>query len=190
MTRWFYMIGSQSSVSPWLGPVLALCGSVLLFTGSMVVLWRTLKNTREEGRRGRAAQRNDRFREEVANLLGEKYLTVDAAEKLADDAKGGYDDVEGEVPPADRVGKVLTVREQQASQLNKVEHLAIRAALLTNDTEIIAVLGETRTAAQMWKDLVDKNPYETFMEIRDRLEAAFDQLETLTRKLVTSDGVG
>jgi hypothetical protein len=50
------------------------------------------------------------------------------------------------------------------------------------------VLDEIRTVAQLWKDLVDDDPYEKFIEIRDRLETAFNVLETVTRKLVTSDG--
>jgi hypothetical protein len=41
---------------------------------------------RAEGRAERAAQRNDRFREEVANLIGEKWKTVNIAYELAEAA--------------------------------------------------------------------------------------------------------
>jgi hypothetical protein len=109
----------------------------------MVVLWRTLKNTREEGRRGRAAERNDRFREEVANLLEEKYLTVDTAEKLADNAKGGYDDdVERQVPPADPVGKVLTA---VATTWPLEGHFAVGGAGLYVSTNCLGRIFTSRT---------------------------------------------
>jgi hypothetical protein len=235
---------SHASVWTWLGPVLAFVGTLVLFGGTMITLWRTNKSAdrrhgeqmkaakdqhdadmkaaedryladqsdtnsrhhqdmaaaqqrqddqlaamRAEGRADRTAQRNDRFREEVANLIGEKWNTVNAAYELAD-AVGEFQRTndDPDVAPKDRFWKARGVRDKYTPQLNKVEHLAIRASLLTNDAETSAMLDEIRTVAQMWKDLVANDPYETFIEIRDRLETAFNQLETLTRKLVTSDG--
>jgi hypothetical protein len=69
-----------------------------------------------------------------------------------------------------------------------VEHLAIRASLLTTDRDISTILDEIRTSAQMWKDLVDSDPIEKYVEIRNSLDANFAKLETLTRNVVTSDG--
>jgi hypothetical protein len=173
------------------GPVLTFCGSVLLFAGSMIVLWRTNKAADRRHRQQLTAERNDRFREEVSNLIGEKWETVNVAYELAE-AAGEYHRTAGapDVAPRDRFWKARGVRDKHTPQLNKVEHMAIRASLLTNDTETSAVLDEIQTVAQLWKDLVDNDPYEKFIEIRDRLQTAFNQLETLTRKLVTSDGVG
>lgn len=175
-------------------------GSVLLFAASMITVWLTnraanrrhreqVSTTHAEGRAERAARRNDRFREEVANLLGERWQTENVAYELAD-AIGEYqrDRDNPEVSPNERFWKARGVRDEHTPQLNKVEHLAIRASLLTNDAEISAVLDEIRTIAQLWKDLVDNDPYEKFIEIRDRVRAAFTQLEILTRRLVTSDG--
>jgi hypothetical protein len=180
-----FVAASQPSLWAWLGP---FCGSVLLFTASMIVLWRTLKNTREEGRRGRAAQRNDRFREEVANLIGERWATEKAAYELATNAAEYHTDLHNEAVESERIAELLQVRDEYTPQLNKVEHLAIRASLLTNDGQISAVLDEIRTAAQGWKDLVDQDPIEKFIGIRDRLDNDFARLEDLTRRLVTSDG--
>jgi hypothetical protein len=148
-----------------------------------------LSAMRSEGRAERAAERNDRFREEVANLLGERWATENAAYKLATAKDEHNIDVETGVAPNERFKKALDVRNEYTPQLNKVELLAIRASLLTNNVEVSAVLDEIRVVAQMWKDLVDRDPIETFMEIRGRLDTGFAELETLTRKLVTSDGV-
>ena len=183
------LISSQPSLWTWLGPVLTFCGSVLLFVAAIITVWRTNQNTRREGRRDRAAQRADRFGEEVANLLGERWATEKAAYELATAADEYHTDTENpEVSPNKRFTKAVRVRDKHTPQLNKVEHLAIRASLLTNDDEISAALDEIRTVAQLWKDLIDSDAIEKFMEIRDRLETAFSELETLTRRLVTSDG--
>ncbi|OBH25189.1 hypothetical protein A5692_03565 [Mycobacterium sp. E342] len=162
----------------------------MLFGAALWTLWRTNRAAYRRHREQLAADRNDRFRQEVADLLGERYATVDAAYRLADASAQHDDAVANGAPPADRVAKFLAVREKHTPQLNTVEHLAIRAALLTNNTELIAKLDQIRTASQGWKDLVDKDPVEVFIKMRDDLDTAFAELETLTRQLVTSDGVG
>jgi hypothetical protein len=148
-----------------------------------------LSAMRSEGRAERAAQRNHRFREEVANLLGERWATENAAYKLATAGDEYNIDVETGVSPRERSSKVLDVRNEHTPQLNKVELLAIRASLLTDNADVSSVLYEIRAVAQKWKDLVDGDPIETFMEIRAGLDTGFAELEKLTRKLVTSDGV-
>lgn len=63
--------------SVWLAPIVGLIGSALLFIGGLIGVWCTNKNANQrqreqlatmeaEGRAGQAAERNDRFREEVA----------------------------------------------------------------------------------------------------------------------------
>ena len=143
-----------------------------------------------EGRANRAAERNNRFREEVAKLLGERRATDKAAYELATAAtEYDTDKRRPEVSPHDRVAAVLEVRNKHTPQLNKVEHLAICASLLTNDVEISALLTAIKNAAQVWKDLVDSDPIEKYIDMRDALDNAFIQLEAFTRTLVTSDGV-
>ncbi len=197
---WPVEIINETSQWAWLAPVLGLIGSGLLFIGGLIGVWWTNNNadrrhreqlaaTQAEGRADRAAERNDRFREEVANLLGERWATDKAAYKLATAADEYHTDHERpEVPPGERFAKALKVRDEHTPQLNRVEHLAIRASLLINDAEISDVLTAIRTVAQLWKDLVDRDPIETYIEIRGRLDNAFARLETLTCKLVTSDG--
>lgn len=145
---------------------------------------------RDEGRAERAAQRNDRFREEVANLLGERWATENAAYNLAENADEYYKGLKNPTTLENAItaAELLAVRDQDTPQIDKAEHLAIRAALLTNDPVISEVLYEIRTAAQGWKDLVDSDQIATFMDIRNLLEDAFEKLEVLTRQLVTSDG--
>lgn len=180
----------QPSLWTWLGPVLAFCGSLLLFAAAMITLWRTNKAAERRLDRQLCADRADRLRTEVADLLGERWATEKAAYELATNADQYQTDLHNSTVPAERVAKLLKVRDEHTPQLNKVEHLAIRASLLTNDAAISAVLDEIRTAAQGWKDLVGGDPIEKFIEIRDKLDAKFGELETLTRNLVTSDGAG
>lgn len=212
---WPVEIVNQASPWAWLAPILALLGSALLFSGGLYGVHKTneaaanrqrselnaaqakhnaemaaaqahhdeqLTALRTEGRADRAAERNDRFRQEVANLLGERWATEKAAYKLAENAD---DHFTGQGVTSEDLQKV---RNEHTPQLNKVEHLAIRAALLTNDWKILAVLTQVRTAAQGWMDLVDGAPMATFISVRDRLDGAFEELEALTRQLVTSDG--
>lgn len=203
---------NEGSVWQWLAPVGAVIGSVLLFTGGLIGVYLTNRNAsgrhrtemdaaqrqheqqlaamRGEARADRIAQRNDRLREEVGNLIGEKWATNNVAFELAEAAGQFFRDREEQVAPNKRFRNAVDVRNEHTPQLNKVEHLAIRASLLTDDREISGVLDEIRTVAQLWKDLIDNDPYEKFIEIRERLETAFTKLETLTRTLVTSDGVG
>lgn len=196
---WPVEIVNEASDWAWLGPVLAFVGSALLFAGGLIGVWCTnrtankrhreqLDLTRAEGRADRAAERNDRFREEVANLLGERWTTEKAAYKLAENAEEYYNGLNNPTVNAVTIAQLLQVRDDHTPQLNKVEHLAIRAALLMNDPQISEVLNEIRTAAQGWKNLVAGDHYGTFIGIRDRLDAAFERLEVLTRRLVTSDG--
>jgi hypothetical protein len=197
---WPVEITNEASQWAWLAPVLGLIGSGVLFIGGLVgVCWTNnnadrrhreqLAATQAEGRADRAAERNDRFREEVANLLGERWATDKAAYKLATAADEYHTDHERpEVSPNERFTKALTVRDEHTPQLNKVEHLSIRASLLTNDAEVSDALNAIRAVAQLWKDLVDVDAFEKYTEIRERLDNAFARLETLTRKLVTSDG--
>jgi hypothetical protein len=147
-----------------------------------------LETVRTENRAERAAQRNDRFREEVANLLGERWATERAAYELATNAAEYYTDLHNPAVAGERIAELLQVRDEHTPQLTKVEHLAIRASLLTNDGQISAVLDGIRMAAQGWKDLVDQDPMENFIGIRDRLDNDFARVEDLTRRLVTSDG--
>jgi hypothetical protein len=197
---WPVEIINESSTWVWLAPVLGLIGSALLFIGGLIGIRWTNNNADQrhreqlaamqaEGRADRATERNDRFREEVANLLGERWATDKAAYKLATAADEYHIDKERpEVSANERFTNALKVRDEHTPQLNKVEHLAIRASLLTSDAEISAVLSAIRTSAQLWKDLVDRDPIEKYIEIRDGLNNDFARLETLTRTLVTSDG--
>jgi hypothetical protein len=204
MDYWLYPwpveIINEASFWAWLGPVLGLIGSGLLFVGGLIGVgwtnknadrrhWEQLAATKAEGRADRAAQRNDRLREEVANLLGERWATDKAAYQLATAVDEYQTDKERpEVTANERVTKALDVRDEYTPQLNKVEQLAIRASLLTNDAEISSVLNAIRSVAQLWKNLVDSDPIETYAEIRDRLSNDFARLESLTRRLVTADG--
>ncbi|WAI52978.1 hypothetical protein OUZ54_13850 [Mycobacterium avium subsp. paratuberculosis] len=204
MDYWVYPwpvdIVNEASAWAWLGPVLGLVGSGVLFVGGLVGVWCTNRNadkrhreqldtTRAEGRADRAAERNDRLREEVANLLGERWATDKAAYKLATAADEYKTDRQRpEVSANERFNKALQVRDEHTPQFNKVEQLAIRAWLLTTDAGISSTLDAIRTVAQLWKDLVDSDPIETYTEIRDRLNKDFGRLEVLTRQLVTSDG--
>ena len=114
---WPVEIINETSQWAWLAPVLGLIGSGLLFIGGLIGVWWTNNNadrrhreqlaaTQAEGRADRAAERNDRFREEVANLLGERWATDKAAYKLATAADEYHTDHERpEVPPGERFPK-------------------------------------------------------------------------------------
>ncbi|QNJ90971.1 hypothetical protein HZU40_22415 [Mycolicibacterium fluoranthenivorans] len=147
-----------------------------------------LDMARAEGRMDRAADRNDRLREEIAKLLEERQATENAAYKLADAFAGFQNAQEAGEAPNHRFTEAQKLREKHTPQLQKVESIAIRTALLTNDKTVQTLLAEVRTVAQMWKDLVDNDPYEKFVEIRDRTRSAFEGLEEETRRIVTSDG--
>ena len=234
---------SHASVWTWLGPVLSFVGTLVLFGGTMITLWRTngsadrrhgeqmtaaetqhdadmkaaddryladqndtnsrhhqdtvaaqaqhdaqLAAMRAEGRADRVAQRTDRFRDEVANLLGERWATEKAAYELATNAAEYHTDLHNPAVENRRIAELLQVRDEYTPQLNKVEHLAIRASLLTNDGEISSVLDGIRIAAQSWKNLVDQDPLENFIGMRHTLDGEFARLEQLTRRLVTADG--
>ena len=205
MDYWVYPwpvdIVNEASDWVWLAPILGLVGSSLLFIGGLIGVAWTNRNAGQrhleqlaamkvEGRADRAAERNDHLREEVANLLGERWATDNAAYKLAT-AADEYQidrDERPQISANQRFNKALEVRDEHTPQLNKVEHLAIRASLLTNDAETLSVLTSIRNVAQLWKNLVDSDPIETYSEIRDTLTADFARLEALTRRLVTSDG--
>lgn len=204
MNYWVYPwpieIINEASFWAWLGPVLGLIGSALLFVGGLIGVgwtnknagqrhWEQLAATKAEGRADRAAERNDHLREEVANLLGERWATDKAAYQLATAVDEYQTDKERpDVSANERFTKALKVRDEHTPQLNKVELLAIRASLLTNDAEISSVLNAIRSVAQLWKNLVDSDPIDTYAEIRDRLSNDFARLESLTRRLVTADG--
>jgi hypothetical protein len=53
--------------------------------------------------------------------------------------------------------------------------------VVARDEEVSGVLNDIRTVARLWKDLVDSDPIDKFVEIGDKLEGDFSQLETLTR---------
>jgi hypothetical protein len=102
-----------------------------------------------------AAQRNDRFGEEVANLLGERWGAEKAAYELATNAANYYAGLHDSEVASEHIAELIKIRDNYTPQLNKVEQLAIRASLLTNDGQIAVVLDEVRAAARSWKDLVD-----------------------------------
>jgi hypothetical protein len=72
-----FILGSQPSLWAWLAPVLTFCGTLMLFAGTMIALWRTnkaalarqnreLEAKRVEGVADRASARADQLRVQVA----------------------------------------------------------------------------------------------------------------------------
>jgi hypothetical protein len=178
---------SQPSIWLWLGPV-------LLFAAAMITLWFTNWRADQRHREQLVAQRNDRFREEVAKILAERWDTERAASDLAD-AVGQYrSDGEMGVVPADQTRKLLTVRDEQLPQFRKVELLAAQAALLSNDARALAALADVREIAEGWKDIIrtlarSGDPHLEYADLLDKVQGTFDRLETVTHSLVTSDGI-
>lgn len=188
----------SSSVWSWLAPVLTFCGTVILFGGSMVVLWRTNKaafkrQTREldakkdEAKANRAAARADQLRVEVAAILAERPTTLESQRDLFDATLQHRMEIEANVSPAERTRKVLDVRQVHIDHSDKLEQLVIRALLLTTDQEIDAALTKVRAVAHNWNEPMVAagavNDVEEFQAHGGRLTAALDELEAATRKL-------
>ncbi|MBS4729859.1 hypothetical protein MSM1_19975 [Mycobacterium sp. SM1] len=191
--------GGQPSVGVWLAPVLAFCGSALLFGGAMITLWRTnlaafKRQTRElaakdqEAKADRAAARADQLRVEVAAILAERPTTLDSQRKLFDATVQHRMEIGANtLSPAERSRQVLDVRQLHIEHSDKLEQLVIRALLLTTDPEIEAALTKVRTIAHNWNEPMlaahSENDVEKFEELGRRLTIALDELEAATRKL-------
>jgi hypothetical protein len=123
---WPVEIINELSPWVWLAPLIGLIGSALLFIGGLIGVRWTNSNADQrhqeqlaamhaEARADRAAERNNRFREEVANLLGERWATDKAAYELATAADEYRTDKERpEVSARERFTKALGVRDEHA----------------------------------------------------------------------------
>jgi hypothetical protein len=196
--------------SEWWQPWLPFAGSTLLFLGAMYTLWRTngatdcrhaeqLSAIRAEGAAGRAAERVDKFREEVSGILAERWPLADAINILAE-ATVQYrkDFSDPDISPQRAVDTFNEVLSQQRTHLNRFIDLAIRASLLTNDAEILDILRQTReTARNGWNEVKtsttrqfsDAFDVEREREWRSAFHGKLVELETATRALATTDGV-
>jgi hypothetical protein len=189
-------------------------GSALLFLGGLLGVYITNKGAsgrhsiemlaaqgrheqqlaamRAEGRADRNLQRANTFREEVANILAERWDTITAAGILADAVNEYVKAGEKGVPPAPRTHPLLDVRAQQLPQFRKVEHLVIRASLLTNDQEATSVLADIRDISDSWKRILmatskGRDPYMEWSDLQDKVRDAFQRLEAVTQRIVTSE---
>jgi hypothetical protein len=194
-----FVIGSQPSVWTWLTPMLTFCGSLVLFGGSMIVLWRTnkaasarqsreLEAKRVEGVVDRASARADQLRVEVAAILAERPTTLDSQRTLFEATLQHRIEAQtNSVPPAVRGPKLVDVRQLHIEHSDKLEQLVIRALLLTTDAEIEAALTKVRAIAHNWNEPMvaahAQNDVEKFDELRTRLTTALDEVEAATRKL-------
>lgn len=165
----------------------------------MLTVWRTNKaalgrQVKEleakaiEAKADRSAARADQLRVEVAAILAERPTTLDSQRALFDAAVQHRMELESNVSPADRVGKVLTVRQLHIEHSDKLEQLVIRALLLTTDPSIDAALTEVRDIAHNWNLPLQAaqsqvNDIAEFAALGTRLTAALDELEAATRKL-------
>jgi hypothetical protein len=83
---WPVEIVNEASVWTWLGPVLTFLASVLLFTGSLIVLWRTNKAADRRAAEERQNERDRDFRlfqRDTLLRLGDE--TVEAAIETFDE---------------------------------------------------------------------------------------------------------
>jgi Co/Zn/Cd efflux system component len=198
----FNFATQATSVWVWLAPVLTFCGTLVLFTGSMFVLWRTNKAAlnrqtreldakKEEAKANRAAARADQLRVEVAAILAERPTTLDSQRALFDATFQHRVDIDANRSPAERSRKVLDVRQLHIEHSDKLEQLVIRALLLTTDPEIEAALSKVRAIAHNWNEPMlaaqATNDVEKFDELRKRLTDSLDELEAATRKLTAVD---
>jgi hypothetical protein len=180
--------------------VLTFSGTLVLFTGTMIALWRTNKaaSTRQkaeieakrlEGVADRASARAYQLRVEVAAILAERPTTLDSQRRLFEATFQHRVEVDADtVSPAERSRKVLDVRQLHIEHSDKLEHLVIRALLLTTDANIEAALSKVRSIAHNWNEPMlaaqsEPNNVEKFDGLRTRLTTALDELETATRKL-------
>lgn len=196
-----FVFGNQPSLWTWLAPALTFCGTLVLFAGTMIALWRTnnaastrqtaeIEAKRLEGVADRASARADQLRVEVAAILAERPTTLDSQRKLFEATfQHRIEIAENSVSPAERTRKVLDVRQLHIEHSDKLEQLVIHALLLTRDKEIEAALTKLRAIAHNWNEpmLAAQAPggddVEKFDQLRARLTAALDELETATRKL-------
>lgn len=155
-----------------------------------------LSAMRGEGRADRAAARADRFREDVAGILAERWPTLDAAMDLADAVAQYREHRENrEVPPQERAATFDKVRLGTRENLNRFIQLVIRASLLTNDPDVLAILKGLRDSAKdAWNAMKgtlngDGDPYEKEAAFRETFNSKLTDLETATRRLVTSEPV-
>jgi hypothetical protein len=153
-----------------------------------------LQAARAEGVADRAAQRVDKFREDVASILAERWPTLDAAVEMADAVDQYHRDRENpEVTPHERVTKFNAARLERREPLNRLIQLTIRASLLTNDPDLLAALkGIREVSSEGWNAIKwtlnsQGDPYDEEKVFREKLHAKLGELESLTRKLVTSD---
>ena len=136
-----------------------------------------LEAARAESMADRGAQRADKFREDVAGILAERWPTLDAAIAMADAADEYRRDRETPgVSARERASKFSAVRTQQRDNFNRLMHLTIRASLLTNDADLLAVLGDLREMARNGWNAISKtingqgDPYEEEIKFRDTFQ--------------------
>jgi hypothetical protein len=198
---------------PYVPPLVGLVGSIIVAAAAFVgVVTNTRTNQRAidaadtrhreqlvaarvERAADRAADRADKFREEVASILAERWPMLNATYELAC-AVEQYRRVRGNprVSATEQEVKSKAVKLVQRDHLNRLIQLTIRAGLLTNDREIQTVLKELREMSRDAWNAINQtlnfrgNPFEEAHAFRKRLQAKLSDLESLTRELVTTDG--
>lgn len=182
-------------MSSWLPFV----GTVLLFSGSLIVLWRTniaafKRQTREldakkqEAKADRASARADQLRVEVAAILAERPTTLKSQQELFNAMlQHRIESESNSVTPRERSRKVFVARDLHIEHSDRLEQLVIRALLLTSDPTIEAALTKVRAIAHNWNEPMlaaqADDDVEQYEELGRRLTTALDELETATRKL-------
>ncbi|MCF6390889.1 hypothetical protein L2K20_28320 [Mycobacterium sp. MBM] len=192
--------------SDWWQPWLPFAGSALLFLGAMFTVWQTnraadrrhieqLATVRSEGLAGRAAERVDKFREEVSAILAERWPLSDALHVLAEAVVRYREQLKDpDIPQQESLDALNKVVAGQRLHLNRFIDLVIRASLLTNDAETLTTLKQTReTARTSWNDIKAATTGRSdALDVEHQFRSAFNskltELEAATRTLATSDG--
>lgn len=187
------------SLWTWLAPVLSLMGTALLFTGSLVVMWRTnaaaadrqmrdLDAARTARSEERSVARANQFRDEVASIVVEQKALEEAQLRAALASRLKQIDLD----EPQRGLEFIEARQATLVIFNHVEQLVIRAALFTNELKAIAALADLRVLVHRSKDLLTVqdgvDPVDVVTSgLGDETREAFDHVQAVTRELSTAD---
>jgi hypothetical protein len=193
-----FFLSSQPSIWEWLAPVLTFLGTGLLFLGGIIGVNRTntaaatrlnteLTAARQARAAQRASERADQFRDEVASIVAEQ------KEMIKCQTRASLAGAMRQIHPNDNEVELqfLPARQETLEVFNRVEQLAIRASLFTNDLKAINSLTDIRELAEQSKELLtprpEVNPTDIVAGLVERTNTAFDQLQSVTRELSTTD---
>ena len=150
---------------------------------------RAIEAADERTRTELTAKRAEQFRDEVATVLVERHSISKAAIWAASAVRSHQIDAELNHHTSESLTKFFNARNEYLPQFNRLEQLAIRASLFTNDTEAMGTLDAVREVADKAKSIFDvdegTDPIDVAHDVCTDLDNEFKRLETVTRRLST-----